>query len=143
MGWAPPARSMMERRRWPKCKGPATKNPSASGPRWAMRLVMRSRSARSPSPRNPAMPHISGSFRSRSEISRAANHVNCLVLRLMKSAGDHLGQQPHQNADDAGHEGKDGHQGQWRLGKEIEFVEIKIESPHRETKRSREKGQPP
>src|SRR6187549_1542303 len=53
MGWAPPSRSMIERRRKPRT---SSWNRSSSGPRWARRAVRRRTSA--PPPTTPAMPHM-------------------------------------------------------------------------------------
>src|SRR4051812_1530135 len=55
---------MIDSRRWPSwtgADGSRSSNPSASGPRWAMRSVMvRTRSAPSRWAKAPAMPHTSG-----------------------------------------------------------------------------------
>src|SRR3954452_5743834 len=69
-GCWPPATSMMARRRWPRPIPGATWKPLPSGPRWAMRSVMRRRSSASVGRRPvlsmiPAIPHMRGAFRER------------------------------------------------------------------------------
>src|SRR4051794_29621595 len=63
MGWWPPARSMMLRRRAASAQPSITAVPSSSGPRWTSARLIAWSAARSSAPRScdamPAMPHTS------------------------------------------------------------------------------------
>ena len=62
IGWAPPARSMMDRRVCPRPQGPSVSNVCASGPRWrSVAVIARRTPASAGSPArftNPAIPHM-------------------------------------------------------------------------------------
>ena len=66
IGWSPPARSMIARRRWPRPTPSPAQNPSPSGPRCAWTVVMAVNSCRStawPATSTiPAIPHMSASL---------------------------------------------------------------------------------
>src|SRR4051812_1846925 len=59
IGCTPPPMSTIDSRRWPRCTpAPASiQNPSASGPRWLIASFIRLRTAWSPLPANPDIPH--------------------------------------------------------------------------------------
>src|SRR5438874_4799411 len=103
--------SRMESRRCPRAAGPSTKNPCASGPRCARAEVIR-RTASASGVRarstSPQMPHI-GLARRRAQllvvgrvpVQFLGDEIGALVLRLVIGAHHHLGEQAHEQAEEA------------------------------------------
>src|SRR3954447_10040092 len=89
MGWSPPSRSMIARRRAASPPAPISASPPLSGPRWrsvALIAASVSRSATRPSVRTmPEMPHISVLRR---RLERPREHEP-------DGLGHHLEVQPH------------------------------------------------
>src|SRR2546429_9111125 len=107
MGWWPGGGWMILGRRMPGPAGPWTTKPSSSGPRWAMRSLMRLRTAasgvRSRRARTlPTMPHTA--LVRRVHAHRLADVVGGLAGGVVEAADGDLGE-------GAGGEGGDGRQG--------------------------------
>src|SRR5207248_3079993 len=106
IGWAPPATSMIDSRRWPRPTGPSIQSPSPSGPRWRSTSRMRLRRASSTvsrgfRPTMPTIPHMARSRWLRGHFEGvdpdpaaagrgilAARHLDGQVVRARQQAAD-------------------------------------------------------
>src|SRR5882724_7736103 len=98
---------MMRSRRTPRAAGPRTTKPSSSGPRWVMRLAMRSRTACSGRP--SAAPARSRRCRTRALLDslhavRLTDVEGGLALGLVEAADHDIGEKAHEEREHAGEE---------------------------------------
>src|SRR5262245_52022580 len=85
MGWAPPATSMIARRRKPSPTGPSAHSPSPSGPRWrrTSRMIFRRVSSTGSSGFRPTMPAIPHMVSVSSDGPLAEGHARDLFARRL------------------------------------------------------------